>query len=592
MQNEKILIIGAGLCGTMLALRMAQRGYTVELREKRPDMRKTAYIGGRSINLALSNRGLKALELVGLREAVLAECIPMNGRMIHGTAGELRFSKYSGRSGEHINSVSRGGLNIALLNAAEQFEHLTVHFESDCTGVDLDTATAHFKNADGSEEVVSATVVIGTDGAGSAVRRALAAQPTTSLFSYSQQFLSSGYKELSIPPTSDGGFRIEKNALHIWPRGKFMMIALPNLDGSFTVTLFHPYEGEAGFNTLDTPEKVQVFFEKYYPDALTVIPNLADEYFNNPVGTLGTIKCFPWQAKGKALIMGDAAHAIVPFYGQGMNASFEDVRVFDELLEQHTGDWAQLFEAFQAARAENTNAIADLAIDNFYEMQDKVADPVFIKKRNLETQLEQTYPEYFSKYSLVTFNENMPYSEAMRRGRLQDEVLMKLCSEKETPTLDDAKAALAEIGSFPKTAAPLAKVLADKAQPLGNYPHVRRVGNFIYVSGTSSRRADNTHEGVEIAADGSVSLDIRKQTKAVIENIGTLLQSMGAGLSDVIDVTTFLVDMQDFKGYNEVYGTFFNHETGPTRTTVAVHQLPHPNLLIEIKAIAFVNDEL
>jgi kynurenine 3-monooxygenase len=247
-----------------------------------------------------------------------------------------------------------------------------------------------------------------------------------------------GYKELEIPPAENGGFRIEKNALHIWPRGHFMMIALPNLDGSFTVTLFHPYEGEAGFNTLNTPEKVRAFFEKYYPDSLEHLPNLVETYFENPVGTLGTIKCYPWQAFGKVLIMGDAAHAVVPFYGQGMNASFEDVRVFDEILEQYEGDWATILEKFQEARVDNGNAIGDLAKQNEYEMREKVADPIFIKKRGLEMRLEQQYPEYYSKYSLVTFNENIPYSEAMRLGQLQDEALLELCRNVEEPTLEEA----------------------------------------------------------------------------------------------------------------------------------------------------------
>jgi kynurenine 3-monooxygenase len=438
--KEKILIIGAGLCGTLLALRMAQRGYRVELREKRGDMRKEVMSAGRSINLALSDRGLKALRMVGIEEEVLQECIPMHGRMIHDLDGSLRFSKYSGRQGEHINSVSRGGLNIALLNKADTFENLKIVFNSPCTHVDLKEGVAFFENKNNTEniEVVKADIIIGTDGVGSAVRQSFMNKTTDLLFNYAQNFLRSGYKELTMLPTAEGKHRIEKNALHIWPRGKFMMIALPNLDGSFTVTLFHPFEGEAGFNTLNTPEKVQAFFEKNYPDALAEMPNLLEDYFKNPVGALGTVKCFPWQAYGKSLMLGDAAHAIVPFYGQGMNASFEDVRVFDEILAENEGDWQTILEKTQAARVENTNAIADLAIDNFYEMQDKVADPIFIKKRSLETKLEQTYPEYYSKYSLVTFSEDMPYAEAMRKGRWQDEVLMQLCRNVEEPSLEEA----------------------------------------------------------------------------------------------------------------------------------------------------------
>ena len=444
-KKDKILIVGAGLCGTLLALRMAQRGYTVELREKRSDIRAAEFVGGRSINLALSDRGLKALRSAGMEEQILKECIPMHGRMIHGVDGALRLSKYSGRENEYINSVSRGGLNVALLEKADEFDNLTVKFNSSCMHVDLENATAHFKNQDGTEETVVADVVIGTDGAGSAVRRSMMGRTTDLLFNYSQDFLRTGYKELEIPPATDGGFRIEKNALHIWPRGHFMMIALPNLDGSFTVTMFHPYEGEAGFNTLNTPEKVRAFFEKYYPDSLEHLPNLVETYFENPVGTLGTIKCYPWQAFGKVAIMGDAAHAVVPFYGQGMNASFEDVRVFDEILEQHEGDWTTILEKFQEARVENGNAIGDLAKQNEYEMREKVADPIFIKKRGLEMRLEQEYPQYYSKYSLVTFNDDMPYAEAMRLGLLQDEALLELCRNVEEPTLEQALAVVATI---------------------------------------------------------------------------------------------------------------------------------------------------
>lgn len=444
-KKDKILIVGAGLCGTLLALRMAQRGYNVELREKRSDIRAAAFVGGRSINLALSDRGLKALRSAGMEDQILKTCIPMHGRMIHSLDGTLRLSKYSGRENEYINSVSRGGLNVALLEKADAFDNLTVKFDSSCTHVDLETATAHFKNQDGTEETIVADVVIGTDGAGSAVRRSMMSRTTDLLFNYSQDFLRTGYKELEIPPAENGDFRIEKNALHIWPRGHFMMIALPNLDGSFTVTMFHPYEGEAGFNNLNTPEKVRAFFEKYYPDSLEHLPNLVETYFENPVGTLGTIKCYPWQAFGKVAIMGDAAHAVVPFYGQGMNASFEDVRVFDEILEQYEGDWSTILEKFQEARVENGNAIGDLAKQNEYEMREKVADPIFIKKRGLEMRLEQEYPQYYSKYSLVTFNEDMPYAEAMRLGLLQDEALLELCRNVEEPTLEEALAVVSNI---------------------------------------------------------------------------------------------------------------------------------------------------
>lgn len=435
MSKEHILIVGAGLCGTLLAIRLAQRGCQVSLYERRGDMRLAQTESGRSINLALSPRGLMSLEKAGMKDAILKECIPMYGRMIHSVDGQKRLSRYSGREEDYINSVSRSGLNIALLNKAEAFDSLRLYFNSPCTGVDLEQGIAHFDTPEGPQSV-KADLVIGTDGAGSAVRGSMMKKTTQLLFNYSQDFLRSGYKELTIPPGPNGAHRIDKNALHIWPRGKFMMIALPNLDGSFTVTLFHPYEGEAGFNTLNSEEKLLAFFQKYYPDSLEHMPDLWEDYSNNPIGVLGTIKCYPWQAFGKTLIMGDASHAIVPFYGQGMNASFEDVRVFDELLEAHEGDWSRICYEFQEARHENTNAIADLAIDNFYEMQDKVADQAFIKKRELEMKLEQQYEDYYSKYSLVTFRPELPYADAMRLGRKQDEFLLEKCSRSNGEELD------------------------------------------------------------------------------------------------------------------------------------------------------------
>jgi len=433
-REEKVLIVGSGLCGSLLAIRLAQRGYHVEIHEQLPDMRLGNLTGGRSINLALSNRGLKALEMIGLKEKVQKECISMCGRMIHERNGNVRLSKYSGRKDEKINSVSRSGLNIALLNKAEEYGNLTIVFNSKCNRVDIENGKGYFKNKKGKVIEVEADVIFGTDGAGSAVRRSMMERTTDILFNFSQDFLRTGYKELHIPPLKDGSFRIEENVLHIWPRGKFMMIALPNLDGSFTVTMFHPFEGEAGFSTINTEEKLITFFEKQYPDALPHFPTLAEDYFANAVGTLGTIKCYPWQAFGRTLVLGDAAHAVVPFYGQGMNASFEDVRIFDEILDRYEGDWEKVFTVFQDNRVHDANAIADLAIDNFYEMQDKVADIVFIKKRKIEMQLEETYGDYYSKYSLVTFKEDLPYSKAMRRGRKQDELLLSICAN---PNIDE-----------------------------------------------------------------------------------------------------------------------------------------------------------
>jgi len=400
------------------------------MKKKRKDMRLDEVDGGRSINLALSARGLMALERVGLKKTIIQDCIPMKGRMIHPLEGDSFYSPYSGRSEDYINSVSRSGLNILLLNEVEFRDNVELHFDSQVTNIDLENASIEYLDRKtGESKTDQGAIVIGTDGAGSIVRKAMMKQTTKLLFNYSQDFLRHGYKELSILPGDQADSKIEKNALHIWPRGHFMIIALPNLDGSFTLTMFHPFGSEIGFNALDSKDKVKSFFEKYFSSLLPFIPHYLEEYFENPVGTLGTIKCYPWQAYGRSLIMGDASHAIVPFYGQGMNSAFEDVRVFDDLIEEHGDDWNKVFQLFQDDREDDAAAIADLAIDNFYEMRDKVDDLPFKRKRKIEMQLEQKYPDYYSKYSLVTFRPELPYSEAMAKGRSQDKLLLELCSK-------------------------------------------------------------------------------------------------------------------------------------------------------------------
>ena len=435
-KEDKVLIIGAGLCGSLLALRMAQRGYKVEVYESRPDLRKVDISAGRSINLALSDRGLKALRLCGMEEKAREICIPMYGRLMHDTKGNTFASNYSGREGEYINSISRGDLNAILLDAAEENENVTIYFNSGCKKVDIEKNIAHFKSYETNEKyIVKADVIFGTDGAGSSLRKSYISERKF-LFSYSQNYLNHGYKELEIPADKNGNHQISKGHLHIWPRGDFMLIALPNMDGSFTVTLFLSYdEGEYNFNNLTTEEKITAFFEQEFPDALALIPNIKEEFANNPTGPLGTIKCSPWFYQNKTLLMGDSAHAIVPFYGQGMNASFEDVFVFDEILNQDLGDWNAVFKAYQKARKHDTDAIADLAIDNFYEMRDHVANPLFKEKRKIEMDLEKNFPsQYSSKYFLVTFNENIGYNEAMQRGRAQDKALLNLIADDKVHT--------------------------------------------------------------------------------------------------------------------------------------------------------------
>jgi len=429
-KQENILIIGAGLCGSLLALRLGQRGFNVRVIEMRQDLRKVDISAGRSINLAFSNRGLKAIKLVGLESKVASLCIPMHGRMIHDKEGNTFLSNYSGRKNESINSISRELLTALLLDEAEALDTVTIEFDKRCAKVDFENKVGYFENAvSGDTFKVSADLIFGTDGAGSSLRKSYY-QERKFLFSFSQNYLTHGYKELTIPPTKSGDFNAFKNALHIWPRGDFMIIALPNLDGSFTVTLFLSYEtGEYNFNNLTTPEIVTEFFQKEFPDALDLMPNLVAEFFENPTAPLGTVKCFPWHYKGNSILLGDAAHAIVPFYGQGMNASFEDVVEFDAFLDVHQGDWEATFKAFEAHRKQDTDAIADLAIDNFHEMKDHIANPLFQEKRKIEMALEAEFPDdYYSKYSLVTFKETIGYNEAMTVGRAQDKAILSLLS--------------------------------------------------------------------------------------------------------------------------------------------------------------------
>jgi kynurenine 3-monooxygenase len=446
-KQQNILIIGAGLCGSLLALRLGQRGYNVHVMEMRPDLRKADISAGRSINLAFSDRGNKAIKMVGIEDKVQALCIPMNGRMLHDRDGNTVLSNYSGRDHEYINSISRGELNGLLLTEAEKHDNVKLFFNKKCKSIDFEKTTAFFKDNDTNTEFVEdADIIIATDGAGSAMRKSYYLGKKF-LFSFSQNWLTHGYKELSILPTKTGDYKTYKNALHIWPRGDFMVIALPNLDGSFTVTLFLSFDqGEYNFNNLTTPEIVTEFFSKEFPDALELMPNLVDDFFENPTAPLGTVKCAPWHYKGNTLLMGDAAHAIVPFYGQGMNASFEDVVEFDKVLDQGLENWEAVFETYETTRKKDTDAIADLAIDNFHEMKSHVANPIFQEKRKIEMALEQNFPnDYSSKYSLVTFNENIGYREAMLRGRAQDKAILNMLSDGALKTDDDLKLILDKV---------------------------------------------------------------------------------------------------------------------------------------------------
>jgi kynurenine 3-monooxygenase len=421
---DKITLIGAGLNGPLLAALLVQRGFAVEVYERRPDMRRVRMSAGRSINLALSTRGIHALQQAALWERMRSIILPMRGRMMHSVGGELTFQPYGKNEAEVINSISRAELNIALINAAE--EHgATIHFNRRCTGYDLKTGAIRIRDEEtGEEMMLEAGVVIGCDGSASSIRMEML---KLSRFNFSQQYLDYGYKELTIPAGPHGEHLLETHALHIWPRGNHMLIALPNIDGTFACILFLPFDGADSFAGLTTPAQVDRFFESRFPDAVRLMPQLADNYFTNPMGAMVTIKCSPWHVEGKALLLGDAVHAIVPFFGQGINCGFEDCTCLVELLDRHGADWPRLFAEFERDRKVNTDAIADMAIENFAEMRDRVADSRFLFRKKVELALEARYPQLFvPKYAMVTFHR-IPYSIALARGAVQDRMLAALC---------------------------------------------------------------------------------------------------------------------------------------------------------------------
>ena len=433
---EKIAIVGAGLVGSLQAVLMAKKGYHVEVFERRADMRKTELSAGRSINLALSDRGWKALKMAGIDDEIMKVSIPMYGRIMHAVDGSLTQQAY-GKEGQAIYSVSRGGLNMALMNFADKNDHVHFHFDERCTDLDLESNTLHFENQNTSKKSsFKAERIFGTDGAFSAVRHRL---QFTDRFNFSQSYLKHGYKELHIPPNADGSHKIEKNALHIWPRGEFMMIALPNLDGSFTVTLFFPFEGEISFESIKTEQDVLKFFNSTFPDAVSLMPDLVEDYFANPTSSLVTVKCEPWNYKDQVLLMGDASHAIVPFYGQGMNSGFEDCSAFEEMQNEYGENWLELFENFSDIRKPNGDAIADLAIMNFIEMRDKVADERFLLQKKIEKKIYSKYPDkWMPLYSQVTFS-HIPYADALKRGQQQEMIMEKVMQRSDIEKMWDSK---------------------------------------------------------------------------------------------------------------------------------------------------------
>jgi kynurenine 3-monooxygenase len=421
---ETISLIGAGLNGPLLALGLVKRGFRVEIYERRPDMRRVRISAGRSINLALSTRGIHALTQAELWNDMRKIIIPMKGRMMHSATSELTFQPYGKDEAEVINSISRAELNIALMNAAQE-QGVTIHFEQRCTGIDLKSGTLQLRDErTGEDRTLASNVVIGCDGSASAIRGEML---RTNRFNFSQQYLDYGYKELTIPSGRDGKHVLQASVLHIWPRGNYMLIALPNVDGTFACILFLPFEGRDSFAQLTTSSAVSTFFQSRFPDATPLMPDLADHFFANATGTMVTIKCAPWHVEGRSLLLGDAAHAIVPFFGQGINCGFEDGTCLLELLDRHGADWHRVFCEFESARKSNTDAIADLAVENFVEMRDRVADPRFLFRKKVELALEAKYPRLFvPKYAMVTFHR-IPYATALKRGQVQDRMLTELC---------------------------------------------------------------------------------------------------------------------------------------------------------------------
>ncbi|MFQ5494066.1 MAG: FAD-dependent oxidoreductase [Phycisphaerae bacterium] len=418
--STTVIIVGGGLGGALAAVYLGRAGHAVEVYEMRGDPRTGDVPAGRSINLAVSHRGLCALEGVGLKQEVLDIAVPMPGRMMHARDGRLTFQPY-GLEGQANYSVSRGGLNTILLAAADRFDNVTLRFHHKCTDVDLDAPAAEFVDTlSGATLSVGGTILIGADGAFSVVRQRM---QRLHRYDYRQDYLKHGYKELTIPPGPGGSFQLEKNALHIWPRRTYMMIALPNRDGSFTCTLFWPFEGEGSFEALKTGDDVLSFFSREFSDAVPLIPTLAEDYFKNPTGSLLTVRSSPWYYRDKVVMLGDACHAVVPFYGQGMNAAFEDVIVLSECIERCGSDWARVFPAYHAARKNDVDVLADLAIANFVEMRDRTGSAVFLLKKKMEKTLHRMFRRwYIPLYSMVSFTRT-PYREAVARARRQDFVV-------------------------------------------------------------------------------------------------------------------------------------------------------------------------
>lgn len=423
--HPQITLIGAGLAGCLLSIYLAKRGFKVDIYERRPDMRKVPSSAGRSINLTLSARGIHVLKEIGLYEKVMKLVIPLKGRIIHSVKGELTFQPYGKTDSEVIYSLARNQFNIALINEAEKYEQVKIHFNQKCTDIDFTRDELNLRDeTTGKETVIKVNVVIGTDGSASAIRMAMLKLRG---FNFSQSYLNHGYKEITIPANSKQKLLLKKDALHVWPRGQYMITGFPNLDESITCILFAPFKGNPSFVSLHSEEKVMNFFQEQFADIVPLMPNLLKSYFSNKTGSLITIKCTPWHVDNKALLLGDAAHAIVPFHGQGMNCAFEDCAYLDECIEKYGTNWQEVFQQFEILRKVNTDAIADLSMENYIELRDHLAEPKFLLKKKVELALAEKYPNAFiPKYSMIAF-QRIPYSVAQFQGKIQDRILDELC---------------------------------------------------------------------------------------------------------------------------------------------------------------------
>lgn len=441
MQEPKeIAVVGSGLVGSLLAIFLKKMGHRVVVFDRRPDVR-TVEFSGRSINLAMSTRGWKTLRELGIESEIMEIAIPMDKRALHVVGKPLYHQPY-GKKGEAIYSISRGVLNRKMISLAEE-AGVEFKFDEKIWDVSLSTAKLYSgKSEKGRWKEYPFDLVFGADGAFSRMRHKMQRQ---SRFNYSQEFINVGYKELRIPANSDGSHKLERNSFHIWPRGEFMLIAMPNLDGSFTSTLFMPFEGKHSFETIVTAEKAEAFFSEFFPDIKDDISNLSHDFLKNPTSALVTIKCFPWSFGDKIALIGDAAHAVVPFYGQGMNAGFEDISALMSLCERYGDDWGTIFREYQEERKPNADAIAELSYRNFLEMSSKTADEEFLLRKKIERKFSEKYPDlWIPLYSRVTFSE-APYAEALRRGDQQAEIMDEVMKDPDIAKLWDSEETEARI---------------------------------------------------------------------------------------------------------------------------------------------------